>query len=802
MTLMKVKSLLAVVAMSATAAAASAFQWTPMNLYPNPSVDISDAYFLENLNFNCYEAGVEKTDVMPVWIDEEGNEIKATSGLQDPWGFDSSAFAYSFNAEEIKANGEYILLFPEGMLVNAAGEKSEKIETPYTIDIPELNAAMFEDFEVLSITPDLLQPQAIWSDQVVTLDTNHNDAIGLTILTVTDTTTDEVIINSSSFSVGRELGDMSPISWEVVGSYSFFEDHTYVAEFVFYNGKDEVNSEGVRNKIVDRVKYEFGGRVEGYKYSDIVLTGVEPDPFTTVISEQQQAVFKFTFSGPVTVYQAETPLGQNGKNVYPESCLSSNDDNTVWTLDLSDDSYVKTVDAVLTIAIYARDSDGFQLKGDFGEESESCFLFDWKCDLGGKQIVVVSPASGESIDCLSEVIVKSADGEPMSWTWNGEANIVDEAGNIIGMLVYDMPEEGEDPSAVEFHFTKWMDSSWNIFPIELVKGGTYSVELDPGCFVFGEQFESVYSRSVKSTFSVTGVLDDSPVVDPQEALKYVSVLPEVGSTVDSIDEIILTFGEPVACDDFEVNVYSADQTLVTTGIGRVDYSEITMIVVNLKEPITEAGRYDVVIPSRVIINGDYYESNGEAGLCNPEYHLYYTIDGSVTPGIDPAEQEVFFYDRVSPESGSTVASLDVIKLWYPEIVDTTGKDAIIYNKADQSIVSYAQVLYDWDDDLLINVELEDPVTEAGEYEVVIPGRAICDGDFFMSEGKSGICNPEIKLTYIVDPELSAVGSVAITSNCDVYDVQGRVVLRNASSAQLKSLPKGIYVVGGKKLVVK
>lgn len=799
---MKVKPLLAVVAMSVTAAAASAFKWTPMNLYPNYSVDISDAHFLENLNFNCYEEGVEITDVMPVWIDEDGNEIKATSGQQNPWGFDPSAFVYSFNAEDVKANGEYILLFPEGMLVNAAGEKSDKIETPYTLDIPELNAAMFEDFEVLSINPNLSQPQAIWSDQMVTIDTNHNNAIGLTILTVTDTTTGKIVINSSSFYVGRELGTASPISWEVVGSYKFFEGHDYVAEFTFYNGKNDVNEEGVPNKIVDRAKYEFTGRVEGFKYSEIELKGVEPVPDTAVISESQQAVFTFTFSGPVTVYQAETPLGQNGKNVYPQSCLSSNEEKTVWTLDLSDDSYVKTVDASLTIAIYVRDLDGYQLRGDVGEENESCFIFDWKCDIGGKQIVVVSPASGESLDCLSEVVVKSADGEPMTWSWNGEANVVDETGEFIGMLVYNMPEDGEDPSAAEFRFTNWMDSSFNVFPIELVKGGTYSVEFGPGCFVFGDQFTSVNSRSVKSTFSITGVLDDTPVVDPQETLKYVSVFPEVGSTVEMIDEIVLTFGEPVACDDFEVNVYSVDQTLVATGVGRTDYSEPTMIVVTLNEPVTEAGRYDVVIPSRVIINGDYYESNGEAGLCNPDYHLYYTIEGSVDPGVDPAEQEVFFYDSVSPESGSTVASLDVIKLTYPDFANTFGKDAVVYNKADQSVVTEAMVLYDFYDWFVINVELAAPVTEAGEYEIVIPSRAIGDDEFFNTDGKNGICNPEIKLTYIVDPGFSAVDSVTITSNCDVYDVQGRLVLRNASSDQLKSLSKGIYVVGGKKLVVK
>lgn len=799
---MKIKSLLAVAVLAATGAQASAFEWKPVSLYPNPSIDITSTYFLANVSFNCMVDGVEKTDVMPVWIDEDGNEIKPFSAEQNPWGFDPTAFVYLFNEAAFKSNGEYTLLFPEGMLINAAGEKSDKVETLYSVDIPELAPGMFEDFEVISITPELDRPQAIWTDQVITINTNHNDAIGLTTLRITDTATEEVICTSSNFTTGRVPGDSSSISWEVVGSFKFYEDHKYVADFIFYNGKDEVSEEGEPTKIVDRATFEFAGSVAGYKYSDIELLSVEPDPFSTLINEPQQAVFTFTFSGPVTVYQAETPLGQNGKNVYPTSCLSSNEDKTVWTLDLSDDSYVKTVDATLTIAIYARDLDGFQLEGDFGEESESCFIFDWKCDIGGKPIVVVSPAAGESLDCLSEVVVKSADGKPMTWTWTGEANVVDELGNSVGMLVYELPEDGEDSAAVEFRFTKWVDSSWNTFPIELVKGGTYSVVFDPGCFVFGDQFTAVNSRSVKSTFSITGVLDDTPVVDPQEALEYTSVTPEVGSTVDFIDEILLVFGEPVACEDFEVNVYSMDQTLVATGVGRGDFSEPTMVVVTLNEPVTEAGRYDVVVPARVIINGDYYESNGESGFCNPEYNLYYIIEGSVDPGVDPAEQEVFFYDRVSPESGSTVKSLEKIELWYPDIVDTMGKDAVIYNTVDGSVVSDALVIFDWDDLYKINVELFDPVTEAGEYEVVIPARTICDGDFFSSDGKKGICNPEIKFTYTVDPDFNAVVSVAAADGADVYDIHGRLVLRNASPAAVKTLPKGIYVVGSRKVVVK
>ena len=679
---MKIKSLLVVSAVAAAAIDSSAFEWEPSIVQPNQSVDVTSSAAVETLSFYSGNIpGVAMTDVMPKWIDEDGTEITAVSGKQNPWGWDPTEFQYSFKLADFKGNGEYTLLFPEGMLVDAEGGKSKSLEYYYSFDIPEFAPPMFEDFKVLSVSPDFSQPQALWNKQVVTINTNHNDAIGYTKLMVTDQTAGESVTISSNYTTGRVLGNPSEISWTVEGDFKFYEGHQYTAEFVFYNGTDEWTDTGMPTQVVDKVTYEFTGKVEGYKYSDITLLSITPEPYTVVINDPSLAVFTYEFSGPVNVYKAASPLGQNGMNVFPASSLSSNEDKTVWTLDLSNDSYVNSVDAMLTIYVYARDLDGNQLKGDFGEETESCFTAEWVCDLGGKAIVMVSPDPGETLDRLTEIVVKSESGEPMSWSWSGAAVVKNILGQTLGTLVYE--SEATEDAALEFRFTKWMDDNWNVTPIDLVKEGFYTVEFDPGCFVFGEQFESVYSRSLTSVFHITGTLDT----------------PE-----------------------------------------------------------------------------------------NP---------------VDPAEQEVFYYDRVSPESGSTVTSIEKIQLWYPDIVDTMGKDAVIYNTSDNSVVSYAQVIYNWDDLYLIDVELFDPVTKAGEYEVVIPSRAICTSEFFESDGKRGICNPEIKLIYTVDPNGgSSVGAISTVGEHDVYDVHGRIVLRKASSGAIKALPAGIYVVGGRKIVVK
>lgn len=672
---MKFRHLL-VVAAAAAVADVSAFDWQPSIQQPNLNIDVTQAYQLETMRIAA-DFGLATTDVMPKYVDENGTEIiGSVNAYCDPsWG----EYIYDFNLADFKANGEYTIVFPEGMLKNNAGELSDPKEFYCTVAVPELASAMFDDFEVLSVSPDFSEAQALWEDQVVKINTNHNDAIGLTKLFVTDQTTGESVTISSNFTVGRTLGNSDEISWTVGGSFKFYEEHQYTAEFVFFNGTDEMSPDGFPTPVVARQTYEFTGRVEGYKYSEITLLSIDPAPETLPISEPAQAVFTYTFSGPVNVYKAATPQGLFGLTEYPASCLSSNEDKTVWTLDLSNDEYVKTVDAQLVIYIYARDLEGYQLRGNFGEDDNACYVGQWTCDIGAKSVVVVTPQRGETLDALTEIVVTSESGEEMSYNW-GEITIQNLLGEPLGTLVYD----GDGAAAKEFRFTKWMvGDSWDAEDINIVAEGSYVIYFPTGSFVFGEEYSSVNSRSLYSGFQITGVLDDP-----------------------------------------------------------------------------------------------------------------------VGPGVDPAEQEVFNYTAVSPEEGAEVKSLDTILMWFPEQVACEEFEVKVYSAA-RSEVATGKGMYDWGDETLIVITLSQPITEAGKYEVVIPSRVIGNDEFFTSEGKAGICNPEIRLSYTIDPSGNVgVSAIEDAISIDVFDVQGRLVLRNASAADIKKLDKGIYVAGGKKFVVR
>lgn len=670
----------AVAILATTAAQGATFDWTPAITCPYVTADVTATWQLETLSFNCSEPGAEMTSVMPKWIDEDGREITATGGVHDFWGFDPTSFEYSFNVSDFRKNGEYTLLLPQGLLVNPAGEESAKKEIYYTFDVADLMGAMFSDFKVLTINPNLNYDQGIWSDQQITVNTNHNDAIGLTKLTMTDLTEGEIIFISSNFSTGRTTGNSSEISWNIAGDWKFFEGHNYKAELVFYNGKDEKNDMGVATPIVDRVSYRFSGKVAAYQYSSIELLSVEPNPDGYIISEPSQAVFTYTFSGPVNVYKAETPLGPNGTIEYPASCLSSNADKTEWTLNLSENPFVNTVDSSIIINVYARDTEGYTVRGNSGNEENSCFQFDWECELGAPTFTII-PAQGAVLDELTSVTCKSNNDNQMAWSWNGTATVQTLTRQLVGTLIPVITATAQK----EVSFTSWINAeTGEEEPIHLTKGGSYVLIFEKGCFTFGTQFDARGSHNMASGFEITG------------------------------------------------NLYKED-----------------------------------------------------------------------TP--DPSQQEIFEPTSISPESGSQVESLSEIRINFAEEVGLMTYDAYLY-AADQEAVEAdylmkAELSLDWDDWNLVIATLEAPMTTSGDYVLFIPRRAIGNAAFVDSMGEKGICNTDLFIPYTVGDGNNSVETAVETEKADVYDIHGRIIMRDASRSDLKTLRKGIYIFAGKKIII-
>ena len=100
-------------------------------------------------------------------------------------------------------------------------------------------------------------------------------------------------------------------------------------------------------------------------------------------------------------------------------------------------------------------------------------------------------------------------------------------------------------------------------------------------------------------------------------------------------------------------------------------------------------------------------------------------------------------------------------------------------------------------DVAYTVTMDRAATEAGIYRLVIPEAAVIINDL------NGVSGPNKEVTF--DYNVTAAGIEGIINDAtsfDVYGVNGVRVLRNANAEELNQLQKGIYIVNGKKVVIR
>lgn len=216
------------------------------------------------------------------------------------------------------------------------------------------------------------------------------------------------------------------------------------------------------------------------------------------------------------------------------------------------------------------------------------------------------------------------------------------------------------------------------------------------------------------------------------------------------------------------------------------------LIMTLPEEITAPATYILVCPSGTF---SMDSSNGMEFFPSKEGTFVYTIEGEAPQGA--------IYDlecTLTPATGE-VSSIDHIVISFAIDCDVMLYDAYLYNAAGDEIAK-ADVQYDenWDNLKDFHVYFSTPVTEPGEYTFVVPQGTFGDGDYSLSMGEKGHGNAEIRATFNIST--SGIDALGTAARADVYNALGVCVLRNASVAELRSLPAGFYIFGNRKFMVK
>lgn len=299
------------------------------------------------------------------------------------------------------------------------------------------------------------------------------------------------------------------------------------------------------------------------------------------------------------------------------------------------------------------------------------------------------------------------------------------------------------------------------------------------------------------------------VEDKDTSFKDFTVSPANESVVKEISEIeIYSESYPVSInpdmDDTVIGIYDNLGELAAeipfSNIKIVDDADasdnpnnINKAVLTFTEPITSVGTYRIRIPEGLLTFGTAPEKYDM-----PTTILVYQVkditdlsDVDITPAAGPVENL----------SGFTINVKSLMPTWNTDshfnklhgTLTLPGGDIVDILPDD-----FSEVLADpddfWSDIIGQSYDFGTVYTQSGNYVLNIP-----KGMFFDSD--NDIENPEWTIIWTIGTS-GISGIFNDSESINVYDVNGRPMFKSGNADQLNQLPTGVYVINGKKVLIK
>ena len=158
-------------------------------------------------------------------------------------------------------------------------------------------------------------------------------------------------------------------------------------------------------------------------------------------------------------------------------------------------------------------------------------------------------------------------------------------------------------------------------------------------------------------------------------------------------------------------------------------------------------------------------------------------------------------DNIDPADGSVIESLTSIVFsfsYYMNASDDETKQPRLYLEGTTELIPVEYTTKPEDGVKTMTqgaIKATTPVTANGTYILEVPTGYFIDANNNEIEG--------VTLKYVVKNDTSLEDIVTdAESNWTVYDITGRKVLETADYNKVKALTKGIYIINGKKAIVK
>ncbi|MGM9733336.1 MAG: hypothetical protein ACI3YT_04350 [Prevotella sp.] len=709
------------------------------------------------VTFNGYEAADWSYSKLVQITDEEGN----TYTLKNGENVSDAALSCSLD-EAITAPGKYTLTIPKGAVkFNNVNENTNQEALVFEFVIKTKVTAVSSVNMVLGETStDLLAGQNIEKligDADIVVKVDNSESIGVMTWEVNEVDGETVKSRSTEQpNVDGTFTFWNPIDIELILGKQY--------EIVFTGWESaEAKNYGEPNFTQSVI---VNGGSKAYEYSPVTL--VEP---AELLYNQSEANFSlesaedntisFTFSDVVTIAEAFAVEGMGATSAC--SVEMSEDGKTA---NITIPSYIMNNYHNFVVSILAKDANGLVVKGNNGEKDGSYISVYVDAKFNLPEVTMVDPAPDATVEKISTIKFGYADG--INASWNGsKITILDKARNVVATstdITQVIPEEEQD---------NWDYIAKEVivsFDNEITANGVYTVVVPEGIFNLDFVAQGFLLKSNREAiFNITVDNGDNP-------------MPSINVSIDPVP------GEVASLKDFDLIFNDATEAAWGDGFPTLTYPDGTVVkiknqslgaalnelLLSLDDEITAPGEYILTLPAASV--------NLDGTPTSQDYSFVYTIA--------EADNEKY---TVTPEVGNVTSlkTIDVIFDSHSEISFGSGNPSLTDAAGNSYTVNED---LDWDVWNMAKFIIAEEITAEGTYTLTLPAGHI------NYEDSSNV--NDIKFTWTIGNATAISNIFAAEGNVEIYNANGQLVKSGDASAIKSLAPNKMYIINGKKVIIK
>lgn len=294
-------------------------------------------------------------------------------------------------------------------------------------------------------------------------------------------------------------------------------------------------------------------------------------------------------------------------------------------------------------------------------------------------------------------------------------------------------------------------------------------------------------------------------------LVYVSADPQAYASFDELDaddshtsltQVTITYGEPIYLSGNDT--LSITVSHVTGDVAFEPTVEISSndsaLVLTFDDLSVYEGSWYIAIPEGYLIDAIAYETGMQTGSCNPATELWYYIEAEAT---SEDELSIKSQDKVtitvSPAEG-TVTSLGTITLTFPDYEYAERILTTVYLYAADTVRTTGTVASNAaTGGNTFTITLAETVTGAGTYTLNVPAGTLS----LWSDPYDYPIACDLNFSWTIE-ETTGISNVAAGTNgtYEVYTLSGVRMMSTTEKEKINSLPAGLYIINGKKHIVR